>query len=65
MKALLIYWLFGCAIVGLSWGARMQDCPREELSSSDAVMNAAVWPAFLFATFTMPRNIPKSPCKII
>ncbi len=52
MKALLTYWVIGCAVIGLPMGSMIKDCPNSDIKSSDVLGMIAAWPVVFFASFT-------------
>lgn len=49
MKAWLIYWFVGCAIVGIPMGSLMKDCPDADVKAIDIFVTVATWPVFILA----------------
>lgn len=61
MKAVLTYWVMGCVLMGLLYGAGKAKCPNDDVSAEHLVAWVAIWPAVLAYPFTAPT--PSSVCK--
>jgi len=61
MKALLIYWIIGCIVIGVGAGVTQRQCPNDIFDVSKMVQVIAVWPGFLIGGIV--ANLPKSECK--
>lgn len=62
MKAWLVYWCIGCAVVGLPLGNIMRECPNTDIRPIFLVGSIATWPAIIFASFTRGRVEQQSKC---
>lgn len=65
MKALIVYWIIGCIILGGAQGKLFTECPNDpyKIDSSDLVA-IALWPAILMAAYeARGANFPKHSCK--
>jgi hypothetical protein len=58
MKAILIYWIIGCFVIGPAIAGRMNDCPNDKVEATTIVSMVAVWPVALIAAIGL-----KSPDK--
>jgi hypothetical protein len=62
MKAWLIYWFVGCAIVGVPMGSLMRECPDAEVKSADVLTAVATWPAIIIAAISSGKIERSSKC---
>ncbi len=66
MRTLVWYWAIGCVMCGLAMGHWMRKCPNDDLPtfSSETLIAAAVWPAFIAAGIFSGGSIKPSSCKV-
>jgi hypothetical protein len=65
MKALLIYWIIGCVLMGLVFGKMLQKCPSDPVDYAELVATVAVWPLLVVGVVSLPASfiIPEAQCK--
>lgn len=63
MKAWLVYWILGCALVGMAQGSHWSRCPYDEVSTFEAIAMVSIWPTAIFGVFTLNTSLPKTQCK--
>lgn len=66
MKAFLIYWTIGCAVVGFPMGLIITECPAAKIETVDIVGLVVTWPTLIFAAVvrTGQPPLPKAKCGV-
>ena len=57
MKALLTYWIIGCALFGIGLGSSVVKCPHDEIKFGAAeLIGTAMWPSWITGALMLPRG---------
>ncbi len=63
MKAWLVYWILGCALVGFAQGGYWSRCPNDEISTFEVLAMVSIWPTAIFGALALTGPLPKTQCK--
>jgi hypothetical protein len=58
MRAVLVYWIIGCVLIGLAYGQMITECPKDKMPTSDMVGAISIWPAFFAAAIARTGKPP-------
>jgi len=62
-KTFLVYWLLGCALVGMCLGSAHNKCPNDPIDSAETALAVSVWPAWIFAALMISPPSKPYACK--
>jgi len=56
------YWLVGCVVIGVAFGANVRECPKDDYPAADLLIKVIIWPVIVTASFGKP--LPAQGCRV-